>query len=194
MRQTQACRAFFETSTVLPLGQKSAHNSSTVSNHSTPAGHPTKLKMPLESIRSKYLRGPRLAFLRNVAKSSQLTIFSCLLLIAFGLGVTEDAWAAKARRSRPARPVSTQKKQARRPAKAKPVQAKRVQKYTQTARLRAPASAIRSEPKSQGEKVLKVHGQSRNLSMMFVLKEEKETIKFGEIRENFRQEVLKTSY
>lgn len=48
--------------------------------------------------------------------------------------------------------------------------------------------------RAPAEKILHVRGQNRNISMMLVLKDEKEKIKFGQFRESFREEVLKTSF
>ena len=58
---------------------------------------------------------------------------------------------------------------------------------------RSPASATLHSG-SESEQVLKVSGQSRNLSMMLTIKSEKDKIKFGEIRENYKNEVKKTNY
>lgn len=44
------------------------------------------------------------------------------------------------------------------------------------------------------EKPMKVTGQTRTLSMMLVLKNKKEKIKFINVRKNYREEILKTEY
>lgn len=44
------------------------------------------------------------------------------------------------------------------------------------------------------QKPLQVTGQSRNLSMMLVLKSEKDRVRFVEVRRSYRGEVLKTDY
>ena len=41
-----------------------------------------------------------------------------------------------------------------------------------------------------GRKPLEVKGQSRNLNMMLVLRNEKDKIKFVKMRENYREEIL----
>jgi hypothetical protein len=66
---------------------------------------------------------------------------------------------------------------------------------------RAPA---RSAPQERGmasvggvaeaEKPLEVTGQSRNLSMVLVLKNDKDKIKFVEVRRNFKNEVKQTQF
>ena len=47
---------------------------------------------------------------------------------------------------------------------------------------------------SSVKKPLEVRGQSRNLSMMLVLKNSKDKIEFVNVRENFEKEILNTSY
>lgn len=46
----------------------------------------------------------------------------------------------------------------------------------------------------EAEKPLEVTGQSRNLSMVLVLKNEKDKIKFVEVRRNFKNEVKQTQF
>lgn len=41
-----------------------------------------------------------------------------------------------------------------------------------------------------GQKPLEVNGQSRNLNMMLVLRNDKDKIKFVKVRENYRDEIL----
>lgn len=60
---------------------------------------------------------------------------------------------------------------------------------------------VQRAPASQGfggnkevDKPLQVSGQTRNLSMMLVLKSEKDKIHFGEIRTHYRIETQKTFY
>lgn len=57
---------------------------------------------------------------------------------------------------------------------------------------RAPAGLLAGS--QEVDKPLKVQGQSRNLSMMLMLKKEKDKIKFGEVRENYNEEISKTSF
>ncbi len=57
---------------------------------------------------------------------------------------------------------------------------------------RAPAGLLTGS--QEVDKPLKVQGQSRNLSMMLMLKKEKDKIKFGEIRENYNYEISKTNF
>ena len=51
-----------------------------------------------------------------------------------------------------------------------------------------PAWAIADEP-SGSQKPLEVNGQSRNLNMMLVLRNDKDKIKFVHPRENYRDEI-----
>lgn len=46
----------------------------------------------------------------------------------------------------------------------------------------------------EAEKPLEVTGQSRNLNMVLVLKNDKDKIKFVEVRRSYRDEVKKTQY
>ena len=46
----------------------------------------------------------------------------------------------------------------------------------------------------EGSEEIKVKGQSRNFTMSLILKSKKDKIKFGEIRENYREEVKGTGY
>lgn len=43
-------------------------------------------------------------------------------------------------------------------------------------------------------KVMKVRGQTRTLSMMLVLKNKKDSIEFINIKKNYREEILNTEY
>ena len=47
---------------------------------------------------------------------------------------------------------------------------------------------------NDSDKVFEVRGQSRNLSMMLVLKNRKDNIDFVKARENFASEIKETSY
>ena len=47
---------------------------------------------------------------------------------------------------------------------------------------------------ASAKKPLEVRGQSRQLSMMLVLKNSKDKIEFVKVRENFEKEILNTSY
>ena len=74
-------------------------------------------------------------------------------------------------------------------------QAKPVSKLTRSvvqSPSRAPAGLLAGS--QEVDKPLKVQGQSRNLSMMLMLKKEKDKIKFGEVRENYNEEISKTNF
>lgn len=62
---------------------------------------------------------------------------------------------------------------------------------------RAPASANPSKGSiavTESDKPLKVTGQSRNVNMMLVLKNENEQIKFVKVRKNFQDKVAATHF
>jgi hypothetical protein len=57
-----------------------------------------------------------------------------------------------------------------------------------------PAPARGPSGVNDSDKVFEVRGQSRNLSMMLVLKNRKDNIDFVKARENFASEIKETSY
>ena len=51
-----------------------------------------------------------------------------------------------------------------------------------------------SSASKEVEKPLEINGQSRNLSMMMVLKGDQDSVDFVDIRKNYQQEIPKTMY
>jgi hypothetical protein len=106
---------------------------------------------------------------------------------------------SKASRAAEAPSRKLSKAPSRKLAKAKPGQPARARALARASAARAlPAARELASPRGPasrqpGERILKVQGQTRNLSMMLVLKSEKDKIKFGEVRDNYRAEILKTN-
>jgi hypothetical protein len=128
------------------------------------------------------------------------------LLLSLNLlfsGASEAAPRAAAKKAAPAAA-------ARRPASAAPAakaQAKPQAKPPVDTRykVRAPAASAYVVGNSSGgmasiggvaesDKAIQVMGQARNLSMMLTLRNEKDRIKFVEVRRHFRPEISQTQY
>lgn len=127
-----------------------------------------------------------------------------MLSIALGCAFCAQAWTASSYSRQSVKTTTTSAKntklgQAPRAVTASRAPASAPVNRTTTNPSRSPAGVFAGAKEASGgsagdEKVVKVKGQSRNLSMMLVLKGEKDKIKFGEIRENYKQEVIKTNY
>ncbi len=59
---------------------------------------------------------------------------------------------------------------------------------------RAPAFLGTFSSSGDGKKPIQVRGQTRMLNMSLILKSKKEKIRFVEIRQNYRKEILETRY
>ncbi len=59
----------------------------------------------------------------------------------------------------------------------------------------ATSKKLNSQNKLQNiEKELKIRGQSRTISMLLVIKNKKETLDFIKVKDNYKQEIIKTLY
>ena len=112
-----------------------------------------------------------------------------ILTLAFALGFyTSDAEAQISKK----RPV---KKSVRGKAVKKRVSVQQNQNS-----LRDRVKSVKKMMSGEGrglasvKKPLEVRGQSRQLSMMLVLKNSKDKIQFVKVRENFEREIMNTSY
>lgn len=147
--------------------------------------------------------------LREMGKL-QLTFISALALALGFVFVVANAEVAEARqgtRKASVRKSAQRKVAPRRPASSssqvgrssrrsvsagKPTNSRRQAAKSPS---RQPSGAFVGSSAGSGErKPLKVQGQSRNLSMMLVLKGEKDKIRFGDIRENYKREILNTNF
>jgi hypothetical protein len=139
---------------------------------------------------------------------SNLARFLIVTAVAVGLGIAMPAEAAKAKRGSPPAGRKTTTKTVSHAKKASGlVKARNGQTTRGLASSRESVNALQSSAFSPSrrpagaftgskevDKPLQVKGQSRNLSMMLMLKGEKDKIKFGEVRENYRREVRDTSF
>jgi hypothetical protein len=128
----------------------------------------------------------------------KLKVFTLLLFTLFAIDVS----AAKKLAKKSARPMAL--KLVKKPVAAKsnvkkgrlPASAPRV-KSRPAAPGRAPSSlgpALMGGGSLNASKALEIRGQARTLSMMLILRNNRENINFVKVRENYQSEIAKTEF